>query len=442
MSAACLERARSSCALHGALATLHAIEGVVPVIHATAGCGVQYQRGVTPYGGAVPQGASRGAPLSSSNIHEKHVVFGGGSRLREQLKNTVKVVRGDLYAIVTSCATEMVGDDVPAMAKEGREQGFPVIYANTPGFRGSVHTGYELAVRALLEQLPLLPGPVLAPQADRVNIWGIIPQQDVFWQGHLLQLEAILAELGLVANRLLGEEQGIEAWRRAPQASLNLVVSPWGRAAAHALREKYDTPVLEISGIPVGPKATGQLLEQLTQVLELDPELLDAVRKKHEAQFVRTLQGLVTHYFAAGLQRSFAIVGDFNLVYGVTEFLTGTLGLVPRLAVITDPLPEDQRAEIAAPLQQLLDPFAGTLAFLEDASAINALLKSTPVELIIGSTLEREVAGVLNVPLLSIHFPVADRLILHRGYAGLDGGLALLEDLGSAILAKQGGLFV
>ena len=438
MSAVCLERARSSCALHGALATFHAIDGVVPVIHATAGCGVQYHRGVTPFGGAVPQGAGWGPPLSSSNIHEKHVVFGGGSRLREQLKNTVKVVRGDVYAIVTGCATEMVGDDVPAMAKEGREQGFPVIYANTPGFRGSVHAGYELAVRALLEQLPSLPGATPALRADQVNLWGIIPQQDVFWQGHLLQLESILAELGLVANKLLGEEQGVEAWRRVPHAALNLVVSPWGRQAAQWLREKHGTTVLEIPGIPVGPKATAQLLAQLTRTLDLDAELLAAVQQKQAAQYARTMQGVVTHYFAAGFQRDFAIVGDFNLVYGVTEFLAGTLGLYPKLAVITDPLPEEQRAEITAPLQQMLAPLAGTVAYLEDGGAITEQLTSTPVELIIGSALEREAAAALDVPLVQLHFPVADRLILHRGYAGLDGGFALVEDLGSALVAKQG----
>ncbi len=129
-----IERARASCALHGALAAFNAIEGVTPILHATAGCGIQYQRSLVPLGGAVPACAALGNPLSSTNIGEKHVVFGGGSRLREQLKNTVKVVQSDLYAIVSGCAPEMVGDDIPAMAKEGREQGFPVLFANTPAF--------------------------------------------------------------------------------------------------------------------------------------------------------------------------------------------------------------------------------------------------------------------------------------------------------------------
>ncbi|MEI7789062.1 MAG: nitrogenase component 1, partial [Chlorobiaceae bacterium] len=134
-----IEGSRNSCALHGALQVIEAIEGVVPVIHSTAGCGVQHFLGVN----RLNAGADRfgGPPVSNSNISEKHVVFGGSSRLREQLKNTVKIVEGDLYVIVTGCSTEMVGDDIPAMTKEGRDQDFQVIYANTPGFRGDVHLG-------------------------------------------------------------------------------------------------------------------------------------------------------------------------------------------------------------------------------------------------------------------------------------------------------------
>ena len=155
-----IEGSRNSCALHGALQVIGAIEGAVPVIHSTAGCGVQHFLGIN----RLAAGGDRfgGPPVSSSNISEKHVVFGGGSRLREQLKNTVKIVEGDLYVIVTGCSTEMVGDDIPAMAKEGRDQDFPVIYANTPGFRGDVHQGYQLAVKALIEQLPD-PGTVEQP---------------------------------------------------------------------------------------------------------------------------------------------------------------------------------------------------------------------------------------------------------------------------------------
>ena len=43
----------------------------------------------------------------------------------------------------------------------------------------------------------------------------------------------------------------------------------------------------------------------------------------------------------------------------------------------------------------------------------------------------------LGVPFLQISFPVADRVVLNRCYAGYRGAATLLEDLGSEILAHS-----
>ena len=434
MSITYIERSRSSCALHGALATFGAIEGVVPVVHSTSGCGVQYQQGVTPFGGAVPACASWGAPISSSNIAEKHVVFGGGSRLREQLKNTVKVVQGDLYVVVTGCATEMVGDDSPAMTKEGREQGWPVIYANTPGFGGSIHRGYEIAVHSLIEQLPTLPGPDETPQSGLINVFGIIPQQDPFWQGHLHHLEHLFEDIGLTLNPLFGGGRDISDWRRLPQAALNLVTSPWGRDAARLLHEKYGTPWVEISGVPVGAQGVGALLDLLSEKLTLDVETVNAFRIKQESLFDRNVARIAPYYYTGGFQREFAIVGESGIIPSITAFLVETLGLIPKLVIITDPLPEDPRDQWAEPLRGYLASFQAALVFSEDAGEIDDLLSASQADLILGSSLERSVADKLDATFLPISFPIANRLILNRSYAGYEGGLTLIEDLGSAIL--------
>lgn len=432
-----IERSRSSCALHGALATFGAIPGVVPVVHSTAGCGVQYYNGVTPFGGSLPDCAACGAAASSTNIGEKHVVFGGGSRLREQLKNTVKVSAGDLYAIVTGCSTEMVGDDIAAMAKEGHEQGWPVVYASTPGFRGSVHRGYELAVRALIEQLPKLPSRGVVQSSGTVNLLGIIPQQEVFWQGHLSQVTRLLAEINVTANPLLGLGQTIDSWHRIPQAALNVVFSPWGRDAAKLLEEKYGTPWVEFAGVPIGPQAVERLLHLVGALLGLSPESVQSVLSSNGDLFSRSIASIAPYYFAHGFQREFSIVGEIGLVSSVTEFLTSTLGLIPKLAIITDPIPEEVRESAAEALRETLAPFEAPYVFNEDAGEISDLLRSTDPELILGSSLERSVAGGLGVPFVPISFPLAGRIILNRGYAGYEGALTLIEDLGSAILSNS-----
>jgi len=429
-----LEGSRNSCALHGSLQLFEAIAGVVPVIHSSAGCGVQHYLGGTRLAGGNDTFGS--PPVSSSNIAEKHVVFGGGSRLREQLKNTVKVVQGDLYAIVTGCSIEMVGDDVPAMAKEGREQDWPVVYANTPGFRGDVHHGYQLAVRALIEQLPEIRKKAETAPAGLVNIWGIIPNQDPFWRGNLQELGRLLEAIGLVPNLLLGADQGIDAWKDVPGATLNLVLSSWGELPARLLEERYGTPLVTLAGVPVG-SAAADLLKRVTERLGLDPSRSAAVIGREETQLKRQLARLADTYYRAGFQREFALVGEGAQVAGIGEFLSKSLGLLPRTLVITDNPPDAVQEALAIRLKSLVPGYETDLLFSEDRAGIADAIRDGAAGIVLGSSLEREVAGELGVPFLAVSFPLTDRVVLERGYAGYRGAATLLEDLGSALLADS-----
>ncbi len=122
-------------------------------MHSTAGCTIQQYLGVNKVSGNKGSGYAGGVQASSSNVIEKQIIFGGTSRLREQIKNTIKVMDADLYVVLSGCATELVGDDIPAMTKEAQEQRYPVINIQTPGFKGDIHYGYEVTLRTLIEQL-------------------------------------------------------------------------------------------------------------------------------------------------------------------------------------------------------------------------------------------------------------------------------------------------
>ncbi len=429
-----IEGSRNSCALHGALQVFEAIEGTVPVIHSTSGCGVQHYLGGTRLsGGNDPFGSP---PVSSTNIREKHVVFGGGSRLREQLKNSVKVVQGDLYAIVTGCSIEMVGDDVPAMAKEGVDQDWPVIYTNTPGFRGDVHQGYQLALRALIEQLPGLRTESVAVQAGQVNILGVIPNQDPFWRGNLQEVARLLEAIGLFPNLLLGDGQDVNSWHQVPGAALNLVLSHWGEQSARLLEERYGTPSISLDGLPVGT-AFAALLLQVTEKLGLDPERTNGVIAREEVRLRQQFARLADIYYRTGFQREFALVGESALVVGIGEFLGKNLGLLPRTLVITDNPPESVQKSLAARLGSIVPGFDTKILFSEDRSEIADVVRTGKAGIVLGSSLEEDVAQDLGVPFLAVSFPLFNRIILERGYAGYGGAAALLEDVGSVILADS-----
>ena len=206
-----LERPGTGCALHGALHSAAAVPGVVPILHATAGCGIQAHRNGAAAGWVGPDPLG-GMAAPGSNVFEKQVVFGATSRLREQIKNTVKVIDGQLYVVMSSCATEMIGDDVPAMAKEARDQGMKVLSVASAGFRGSAHDGYALFLKGVLAHPDLL-GPAGGREPRLVNLLGIVPRQDAFWEGELAEWSRLLAGIGLRANPVFGPDGGVEIGR-------------------------------------------------------------------------------------------------------------------------------------------------------------------------------------------------------------------------------------
>ncbi|NTW52525.1 MAG: oxalate:formate antiporter [Chlorobiaceae bacterium] len=427
-----IDGSRNSCALHGALLVIEAIDGAVPVIHSNAGCGFHYFLGLNRLNAGGD--AFGGPPVSSSNISEKHVVFGGSSRLREQLKNTIKVVEADLYFIVSGCSTEMVGDDIPAMTKEGREQDFPVIYANTPGFRGDVHQGYQIAAKALVEQLPELLREKRPRAQGVVNLWGIIPHQDPFWAGNLEQIGRLMEGIGLKPNLLLGYGQDLDGWHRVPDAELNIVVSIWGETTAALLEERYGTPAITLGGLPVGA-AAGRMLRAVSDKLGLEAERTERFIQAEESRLNRHLGAFADTYYRAGFQRDFALVGESAQVVGLSEFLTYTLGMVPRTLVITDNPSGEAKSTLHSSLSALVEGWGAELFFDEDHAAISALVRSGGAGLVLGSALEEAVADELGVPFLQVSFPLSGRVVLNRGYAGYQGATALLEDLGSLILS-------
>lgn len=433
-----VESSRNNCALIGAIQTVLAIEGAVPIIHSTAGCGLQQHKGGSVVSGYHGSGYSGGLAIPSSNIVEKHVVFGGSSRLREQIKNSLKVIKGDLYVVLSGCATELVGDDIPAMTKEARDQGYPVICASTPGFRGAAHHGYQLAVKGIIDQLPKLFGAIGGKGGKipgLVNIWGIIPNQDVFWQGNLVELQRILAEIGLEANTLFGFEQGLASWHRIPRAELNLVLSPWGVGIAEELEERYGTPWLDLKALPVGAEATGEMLEALTEKLQLDPARTEALRNREEKRLAHYFERAADAYFEFGLQKEFALIGDAGNVSGLAEFLVKSLGLIPGIIIVTDNPEPSGRDGLTGRLKALAPAFPPELLFAEDAGEIRDAIRRSGAELVLGSYLEREAAEALEVPLHQVSFPLVDTVVLGKSYLGYRGAVTFIEDLSKAILA-------
>lgn len=432
-----IETSRNGCALHGALQTIQEIEGFVPIIHSNAGCGLQQFLGGSRVAGCNGSGNSGGFAVASTNVIERQVIFGGTSRLREQIKNTVKVIKGDLYVVLPGCTTELVGDDIPAMTKEGREQGFPIVNLSTPGFKGQIHYGYITLVKGLVDELAKDNQVLTEKSKGLVNILGIIPKQDVFWKGNLEELKRILEAAGLKVNTLVGYGEGIESWKEITNAELNIVFSPWGVNIGKHLEEHYGTPYLEFEALPVGAEDTRLFLTKVAEKLNLDSVIVNNFIEEEKKKLDYYIEKILDFYVEYNFQKEFAIVGEASNVLGISRFLTNSFGLIPKVLIITDKVEDSYKDYLTKQIANFIDGFNVEVYFTEDGGEIKDIVRKSKIELVLGSSLEKEIAEELKVPLQVISFPIIENVVLNKGYAGFRGAISLIEDLSSAIITFE-----
>jgi nitrogenase molybdenum-iron protein beta chain len=129
--------------------------------------------------------------------------------------------------------------------------------------------------------------------------------------------------------------------------------------------------------------------------------------------------------------KQFAVVGDANTVVGVTRFLANDYSFTPVVSIITDPVfrPEDIE-RIKEQLRSLDYARPPKIVFETDQWKIQKELEShEEITLLIGSTNEREFAMQQGIQCNVITYPITDRLIFNRTYAGYRGSLTFVEDL-------------
>ena len=149
------------------------------------------------------------------------------------------MLNGDLFVILSGCTAGIIGDDVVAIAKEFRDQGFPITGVDTPGFRGSNYYGHEAVIKSIIQQYIGDRNPVV--------------------------IKRLLEDIGLEVNVLFGvASEGIKEWNRIPDAEFNLLISPWvGLDIVELLKEKYGTPYLQYPVLPIGAVETSRFLKKV-----------------------------------------------------------------------------------------------------------------------------------------------------------------------------------
>ena len=437
-----IERPRSTCALGGALATIGDLPGVVPISHTPSGCAGNLS-GATAFGsGNSGSGYCSGGSVPVSNVGEKQVIFGGDKRLREEIEIALDILDADLFVVTTGCMTEIIAEDINGVVRDFWDDGKPVTYVNTPSFEGDAYKGYDIVMNEILNNYI----PVSRTKDKKlVNILGIIPQFDPFYRGDLEEIKRLLEKLGLKVNTFFTEDQTFANIKSASKASLNIVFSQVrGISVAERFAEKHKTPYV-VENLPIGSVETDRFLKNIGKLMGIETSRVNAVIKEENRRYYTYLQRTTDFHGDGELKYYVDIAVNANQAIPFASFVEKELGWIVENVAVTDVLSNAETERIRE--QYSAQKLKGNLVFEKNTNDIEKLFvrstkqsngnyfqdTHTPVYLI-GSTLDKNFAQKVAGGSLFVSYPVFNRVIVNKGYAGYNGGLNLFQDIYDSIV--------
>lgn len=420
------ENPKGGCVLAGINSVLAAIDRVCPIYHSGPGCCMQTTAADQGQSGHKSSRFVSSVSLPSTNMLEKEVVFGGTEKLRTTVQGAIDIIDADAYFVLTGCTAGIIGDDIVSVTEEFQDKGYSVYPIETPGFVGDSNLGYETVWTTMINQV--IEEDV--PKDDKlVNIFGIIPYHDPFWSGALEEIDRILSALGLKVNTFFTKHQGIETIRKCSGAALNIIINPWlFKGPAKKMEQKFGIPSIRVPGLFVGATDTTKFVRQVAEAMHLDQEIVDKVIAAEEEYVYDYLAQSV-----GGVSwKRFAVVADANNAVGITRYLANDFSFTPVLVIVSEPLfRQEDKDRIVAQIEDLEYAKPPKVIFASDQYEINQALREEEEEitLLIGSSNEREVALEKDIQFILAAFPMNERLVFNRTYAGYRGSLTFTEDL-------------
>jgi nitrogenase molybdenum-iron protein beta chain len=334
----------------------------------------------------------------------------------------------------------VIGDDLNAFIKTSKEKGsvpeeYDVPFAHTPAFVGSHVTGYDNALKGVLEHF--WDGKAgTAPKLERTPNESInfIGGFDGYTVGNTREIKRIFGLMGVEATILADNSEVLDtptdgefrmyAGGTTLEEAANAV-----HAKATISMQEYCTektlPLIAAHGQevaafnhPIGVSATDKFLLEISRItgkpipLELE---------KERGRLVDAMADSSAHIHG----KKFAIYGDPDLCLGLAGFLL-ELGAEP-----THVLATNGGKAWAQKVQNLFDssPFGKDCHVYpgKDLWHMRSLLFTEPVDFLIGNTYGKYLERDTGTPLIRIGFPIFDRHHHHRYPVwGYQGGLNTL----------------
>lgn len=371
--------------------------------------------------------------LASSSLHEDGAVFGALNRVEEAVDVLLmRYPHVKVVPIISTCSTEVIGDDIDGCVKKLNEgllkEKYPgrevhLIPIHTPSFKGSMISGYDVAVQDFVSHFATKGEP-----SDKINlITGWANPGDVKELKHLLaemdvaanvlfEIESFDSPLMPDGNHVSHGETTIADLQDTANAVGTIALNRYeGGKAAQYLENEFNVPAV-IGPTPIGIRNTDTFLKNVSKMTGKPiPESL--VKERGLALDAITD---VTHMFLA--DKKVAIYGAADLVIGLAEFCLD-MEMKPVLLLLGDDNTAYGKDPRIKALEEKVD-FPMEIIRNADLWELENRIKNEGLELdmILGHSKGRFISVDYQVPMVRVGFPVYDRAGMYRyptvGYGG------------------------
>ena len=158
-------------------------------------------------------------PLLSSQLLEKHAIFGGTDRLQKCIAFAVKNYAPQCLIIANSCMSGVIGDDIEAIGSEAENKyAIPVITVTTAGFLdGEYSQGYIDTVMQLAQRF-------LKPQQQVKNTAILLGDSGGFWGTYAAEVIRLLGELDITVIGQFPGYMAIDDYAKVATAQASIIL--------------------------------------------------------------------------------------------------------------------------------------------------------------------------------------------------------------------------
>jgi nitrogenase molybdenum-iron protein NifN len=420
------------CAPLGASVAFAGIEGCLPYLHGGQGCATYIRRYMISH-------FREPMDIASSSFGEEATVFGGKANLFKGLKNVIAQYNPQVIGIASTCLSETIGEDVPALIKEFSQTednlNTALVFASTPSYVGSHYDGYHRAVYATAKTLANDEG-----KHDGINLLpNMISAADIRY------LKDICADFGLSATVLPDYSETLDGgswaeYQRLPQGGTPLPkIRGMGGAqatieftrfiekelsAAAYLYDSFGVPAYR-TGMPVGISATDEFMKILCEYSGRD------IPERYVKEHGRLLDSYAdAHKYLFG--KKALVYGDADFIMGIGSFLA-EIGMIPVLCAAGK---ERNLAETAGKsLERAID---SSIYEHVDFVDIENISRELHPDMLIGSSKGYRLSRLLGIPLVRLGFPVHDRIgAVRLRCIGYGGTQELFDRIVNALLENR-----